>query len=77
MITSSVRILGACFLVCFLICSITPISALEMGSIKNNNITPSLNDKKIETSDNFIPKELNGLYHLNKVHWHDNPPSHY
>ena len=72
MITSRVGVLGACFLVCFLICSITPISALEMGSMENNTITSSFAD--VETLDNLTSSELGGLYYTNNIHRPNNPP---
>ena len=37
MVNSSV-LLGSCLVLCFLVCSITPISALEIGSIENSDI---------------------------------------
>ena len=72
MITSRVGVLGACFLVCFLICSITPISALEMGSMENNTITSSFAD--VETLDNLTSSELGGLYYTNNIHRPNDPP---
>ena len=74
MITSRVGLLGACFLVCFLICSITPISALEIGSVENNNITNYFTDENIGDSDNLIGSEVGGLYYLNQIHRPDDGP---
>ena len=73
MITSRVGLLGACFVVCFLICSITPISALEMGSMEDNTITSSFAD--VETLDNLTSSELGGLYYLNQIHRPNDPPN--
>ena len=74
-------------LTCLLICSITPVSAWEMGGIEDNsiteyssivgvedNITSSLTDNKVEGVDNLTSSELGGLYYTKKFCRPDDPP---
>ena len=61
-------------LVCFLVCSITPISALEMGSVEYNNSTSYFTKNNVEEGDNLTSSELGGLYYTNNIHRPNDPP---
>ena len=61
--------------ICFLVCSITPISALEMGSVEYNNSTSYFTDNNVEDVDNLTSSELGGLYYTNNIHMPNDPPN--
>ena len=61
--------------ICFLVCSITPISALEMGSVENNNSVSYFTDNNVEDVDDLTSSELGGLYYTNNIHRPNDPPN--
>ena len=57
-----------------LLCSITPISALERGSIENGDIVISPSNNSIEDGDDLTSKEVDNLYGVKNIHIHYAPP---
>ena len=53
------------FGVFLLVCGITPVSALEMGSVEYNNSTSYFTEDNVEDVDNLTSSELGGLYYTN------------